>query len=29
MTTVLDIYKCEACGAMVEVLQGGAGELFC
>jgi superoxide reductase len=29
MTMSLEIYKCEACGAIVEVLQGGAGELVC
>ena len=25
----LEVYKCEACGNIVEVLQGGAGELVC
>lgn len=25
----LEIYKCEACGNIVEVLEGGAGELVC
>ena len=24
-----DVYKCEACGNIVEVLHGGAGELVC
>lgn len=29
VTTRLQIYKCEACGVIVEVLHGGAGELAC
>ena len=29
MAAVLEIYKCEACGNIVEVLHGGAGELVC
>ena len=29
MTTNLEIYKCEKCGNMVEVVHGGAGELVC
>jgi superoxide reductase len=29
MAARLEIYKCEACGNMVEVLQGGGGELVC
>ena len=29
MAERLEIYKCEACGNIVEVLHGGAGELFC
>lgn len=29
MATRLEIYKCEKCGNIVEVLHGGAGELVC
>jgi len=29
MAERLEIYKCEACGNIVEVLHGGAGELVC
>lgn len=29
MAEQLQIYKCEACGNIVEVLHGGAGELVC
>ncbi len=29
MTTKLEIYKCEKCGNMVEVVHGSAGELVC
>lgn len=29
MAEKLQIYKCELCGNMVEVLHGGAGELVC
>lgn len=29
MATQLEIYKCEVCGNIVEVFQGGAGELVC
>lgn len=29
MAKELEIYKCEACGNIVEVLTGGAGELVC
>ena len=29
MAERLEIYKCEACGNIVEVLEGGAGELVC
>lgn len=29
MTTQLQIYKCETCGNIVEVLHEGAGELVC
>ena len=29
MTKQLQVYKCEVCGAMVEVLQGGGGQLVC
>lgn len=29
MAERLEIYKCEACGNIVEVLNGGAGELVC
>lgn len=29
MAAVNEIYKCEACGNIVEVLHGGAGELVC
>ena len=29
MTAKLEIYKCELCGNIVEVLHGGAGELVC
>ncbi|SHI81983.1 superoxide reductase [Desulfatibacillum alkenivorans DSM 16219] len=29
MAERLQIYKCEACGNIVEVLTGGAGELVC
>lgn len=29
MANVLEIYKCEICGNIIEVLHGGAGELVC
>ena len=29
MTKKLEVYKCEACGNIVEVLHGGKGELVC
>jgi len=29
MVEKLEVYKCEACGNIVEVLHGGAGELVC
>lgn len=29
MAARLEVYKCEACGNIVEVLNGGAGELVC
>jgi superoxide reductase len=29
MTNRLDVYKCETCGVIVEVLHGGGGTLFC
>jgi superoxide reductase len=29
MTKILQIYKCEVCGNIVEVLHGGRGELVC
>jgi superoxide reductase len=29
MASELEIYKCEACGNIVEVLHGGGGELVC
>ncbi|EFK10108.1 superoxide reductase [delta proteobacterium NaphS2] len=29
MAEKLDIYKCEACGNIIEVLHGGEGELVC
>ncbi|NCC53011.1 MAG: desulfoferrodoxin [Spartobacteria bacterium] len=29
MTTKLEIYKCEVCGNIVEVLHAGGGELVC
>ena len=29
MAERLEVYKCEACGNVVEVLTGGAGELVC
>ncbi len=29
MTEYLQVYKCEACGNIVEVLHAGAGELVC
>lgn len=29
MAKVLEIYKCEICGNIVEVLHGGAGSLVC
>ncbi|MBN2317126.1 MAG: desulfoferrodoxin FeS4 iron-binding domain-containing protein, partial [Sedimentisphaerales bacterium] len=29
MAAKLEIYKCEMCGNIVEVLHGGAGELVC
>ncbi len=29
MTAVLEIYKCELCGNIVEVLHAGGGELVC
>ena len=29
MAEKFEVYKCEACGNIVEVLQGGGGELVC
>ncbi len=29
MTEVMQIYRCEVCGNIVEVLHGGAGQLVC
>lgn len=29
MTESLQVYKCELCGTIVEVLHGGAGDLVC
>ena len=29
MTQILEIYKCEVCGNIVEVVHAGAGELVC
>ena len=29
MVEKLEIYKCEACGNIVEVMHGGQGELVC
>lgn len=29
MTEVLEVYKCEVCGNIVEMLHAGAGELVC
>jgi superoxide reductase len=29
MAEKLEVYKCEACGNMVEVIHGGGGELVC
>jgi len=29
MTKQFEVYKCEVCGAIVEVLQGGGGSLVC
>ena len=29
MAKKLEVYKCEACGNIVEVLHGGDGELVC
>ena len=29
MTEILQIYKCEVCGNIVEMVHGGAGELVC
>jgi superoxide reductase len=29
MAEKLQVYKCEACGNIIEVLHGGAGELVC
>jgi superoxide reductase len=29
MNKILDIYKCEVCGNIVEVVHAGAGELVC
>lgn len=29
MAEQLEVYKCDACGNIVEVLHGGAGELVC
>ena len=29
MAEKLEVYKCEACGNIVEMLHGGAGELVC
>jgi len=29
MAEKLEVYKCEVCGNMVEVIHGGAGELVC
>jgi superoxide reductase len=29
MAEKLEVYKCEACGNIIEVMHGGAGELVC
>ena len=29
MSSRLDVYKCESCGSIVEVLHGGDGEMVC
>ncbi|RPJ73081.1 MAG: desulfoferrodoxin [Desulfobacteraceae bacterium] len=29
MAEQLEVYKCDLCGNIIEVLHGGAGELFC
>jgi len=29
MTKLMEIYKCEICGNIVEMVHGGAGELVC
>ena len=29
MTTLLEVYKCEVCGNIVEMVHGGQGELVC
>ena len=29
MAKILEVYKCEACGNIVEILSGGDGELVC
>ena len=29
MTNILEIYKCEVCGNIVEVMHAGVGELVC
>ncbi len=29
MTKILEVYKCDACGNIIEVLHEGAGELVC
>ena len=29
MANRLEVYKCDVCGNIVEVLEGGAGELVC
>jgi superoxide reductase len=29
MTNVMEIYKCQVCGIIVEVVHGGAGHLVC
>ncbi len=29
MTKVKEIYKCEACGNVVDVIEAGEGELVC
>ena len=29
MTNIMEVYKCDACGNIVEMLHGGDGELVC